>query len=206
MVGWNEKLIVIEGLNGSGKETQAEMLKYYLEKKYKLAKKIEFPIYELPSGQLLRRYLDDGLNKEKTYFNALVYELNRFEIMYYMHNLLDKNYWIVLDRYIYSNWTFQKILANDDKFLGWIKAVEDPLPKPKQVVFLDVPIEMTIQLMKTREKRDWHETDTDFMKKVYKEYKKIAKEEDWIVIDCMKDGKLLSKEEIHKDIIEKLYL
>ena len=200
-----ETLVCIEGLNGSGKATQTKLLLGYLDKKYNKTKTIEFPIYDSPSGKLLTDYLHSGINKDNTYYNALLYELNRFEIYLKMKSWLEDGYWVVLDRYFYSNWTFQKVLANDDTFLDWVKNIEVPLPKPKYNIFLDVPIDVTIGLMKDK-KKDWHEEDEEFMRTVYIEYKQIAKDHSWIVVQCMEGGKLLAPREIHKKLVKELGL
>jgi len=200
-----DKGIVFEGLNGSGKATQTKLLRNYLEKKGNYTKIFEFPIYSSQTGKMIKEYLTTGKNKENVPYIALLYELDRYAILPEINLNIKKNNWIIFDRYFYSNWVFQGILSKKgNKFINWIKDTERYLPKPKYKIFLDVPIETTIGLMKNK-KKDWHEKDETFIKEVYKKYKEIAKKDNWFIIQCTtKEGNLKTPNEIHLDIIKKL--
>lgn len=197
-----EKLIVFEGLNGSGKATQTKLLVEYLKKKNNAVETIEFPIYDSVIGKLIKEYLSEK-REQDTYFVSLMYELDRFQVRKKMLDILNSDKYLILDRYFYSNLTFQKVLANDLNFVSWIENVQKPLPKPKYKIYLKMPLEYTIENMKFK-KKDWHEQDLEFMKKVYEEYNKLTK--DWIVIECIKDNKLRSMEDIHNEIVQRLNL
>lgn len=200
-----KNLIVFEGLNASGKATQTRLLVTHLRKKFGQEKvdSIGFPIYNSPTGQMIRNYLVNKADYD-AFFISLLYELDRFQVRKKMITSLNAGNWIVLDRYFHSNHTFQKVLANDPKFLPWIKKVESPLPLPKYKIYLDVPIETTIELMSDK-KKDWHENDAEYIKKVKEEYDKIIKE-GWIIVNCMVDDKMKTPEDIHQEILQKLKL
>ncbi len=197
-----ENLIVFEGLNGSGKATQTKLLVDYLKVKNKAVETIEFPIYDSVIGKLIKEYLSEKKTQD-TYFISLMYELDRFQVRTKMLDVLNSGKFLVLDRYFYSNLTFQKVLSNDDDFMPWIENVQKPLPKPKYKIYLKMPLEYTIENMKNKNK-DWHEQDLEFMQKVYDEY--IALTKDWIVIECVKENKLRAIEDIHNEIVMRLKL
>lgn len=195
-----EKLIVFEGLNGSGKATQTKLLVDYLKTKNNAVETIEFPIYDSVIGKLIKDYLAEK-REQDTYFISLMYELDRFQVRKKMLDILNANKYLVLDRYFYSNLTFQKVLANDPEFVPWIECVQKPLPKPKYKIYLKMSLEYTIENMKNK-KKDWHEQDLEFMQKVYDEY--IALTKDWIVIDCIKENKLRTIADIHNEVVSRL--
>ena len=196
--------IAIEGLNGSGKATQTKLLLKYLKEKGKKTLHFEFPIYESETGKLIKQYLTSGKQRNNVPYIALLYELDRYAVLPEIETAIKQEKWIVFDRYFYSNWVFQGILSKKGvEFINWLKQVENYLPKPKYKIFLDVPIEITIKLMKNK-KKDWHEKDKHFITEVYEKYKEISK--DWIVIKCYVDGKLKTPDEIHKEIVKHIKL
>jgi dTMP kinase len=197
-----EKLIVFEGLNGSGKATQTKLLVDYLKSKNNPVETIEFPIYDSVIGKLIKDYLSEK-KEQDTYFISLMYELDRFQVRKKMLDILNEGKYLILDRYFYSNLTFQKVLAQDQNFMPWIKCVQGPLPKPKYKIYLKMPLEYTIENMKNK-KKDWHEQDLEFMQKVYDEYIELTK--DWIIIECVKNNSLRTIDDIHNEVVLRLNL
>ena len=154
-------LIVIEGLDGSGKATNAALLKEYLEKKGKTVKKITFPDYESDSSALIKMYLAGEFGKKPAdvgaYAASAFYAVDRFAS--YKKDW-EQNYkngdWIIADRYTTSNAVHQASKLEGDErdgYLSWLyefEFVKMGLPKPDAVIYLDVPPEVSQKLIEGR--------------------------------------------------------
>lgn len=211
------KLIVIEGTDGSGKTTQTEALMRRLKKENIDSASIRFPQYEKNLfGRLIRECLDgkrgDFIGLDAKIASAL-YACDRFESMERINSWLEGGKIIVCDRYTTSNQIHQggKIAneAERGKFLNWLSAMEyDTLGirKPDIVLYLDVPLKITLELIADREGIP-DEADSDFK---YLENSKeagqymLAKNNFWTRVVCAPKGKLLSIEEIHEIIWRKI--
>lgn len=220
------KLIVIEGVDGSGKSTQTRFLISRLKKEGKTVKSIKYPRHSTPFFGLM---VDDYLNnkfgtadKINPYLASLLYACDRWETKDHLNEWLEKGYWIVPDRYMTSNLGHQlgKIKSNSDKekFLKWEDDLEFKtfgIPKPNLVIYLDIPIRIVNQLLsrKRSEKdkkyssggRDGHESNLDHLRNAQKGYEYcVNKYKNWIAIDCVKNGQLLSPDKIHERIWKKV--
>lgn len=211
------KLIVIEGLDGSGKSTQFEgLLKYYTGQNIPV-KGISFPNYSEPSSALVKMYLNgelgDDANSVNTYAASSFYAVDRYAA-YKMH--WQKEYseggLIIASRYTTSNIVCQmhKLPKNEwDSYIDWVYDFEFSkmnLPKPDLVIFLDVPLEVSGRLLNKRysgddSKKDIHERNEDFMKSCYISAHYASEKLDWKIISCTKDGEMRKIEEIQQDII-----
>ena len=126
--------------------------------------------------------------------------------------------YIVSNRYVSASMIHQWGKIQDswerEKFLHWLEDLEYnifKIPRPDKTIFLNVSPEMSNILVEKKEKRDYiknewnkdlHESDDNHMIDAYKVAQEIAKENpDWFQIDCEKDGRMLSKEEITKKIL-----
>ena len=131
-------------------------------------------------------------------------------------NVKDYDY-VLFDRYVPSNMIHQSTRIHDkeelDSFLSWLDDFEYGklgLPKPDQIVFLDVPIEFSMKLARERgelkngEQKDIHESDELHLRTAYQRAKYVAEKFNWVVIGCGKDGGIKSIDEIHQDILTKL--
>ncbi len=214
------RLIVIEGLDSSGKETQSNLLYKKLLEKDENTVKVEFPNYKSESSALIKMYLagEFGENAESVnpYAASSFYAVDRFAT--YKKNFEQKylsGATIIADRYTTSNIIHQASKIKDEteleKYLAWIEDYEYnllKLPKPDLVIFLDMPTEVAAELMRERankadgsSKHDIHERDIEYLKNTYNTAIKMTKRFGWVRIPCSMDGKPRGIEEIHRDIL-----
>jgi dTMP kinase len=213
------KLIVIEGTDSSGKETQTKKLYERLANEIEKVRKISFPNYESPACEPVKMYLagafgDNALNVNP-YPVSTMFAIDRYA-SYKMdwESFYNAGGIIVTDRYTTSNMVHQasKIENIDEKFkyLGWLEDLEYNkmgIPKPDLVIFLNMPTEMAVKLMEARknkitgeEKKDIHEKDTSYLKKSYDNACDIAKKYNWQEIKCVENKRLKTIEEIGEEI------
>ncbi|MDO4607844.1 MAG: deoxynucleoside kinase [Clostridia bacterium] len=212
------KLIVIEGLDGSGKSTQLELLPQNLLKKGIKSRTVSFPDYDSDSSALVKMYLGGQFGKKpgdvNAYAASLFYAVDRYASFktgwgeYYNQAGI-----IVSGRYTTSNAVHQtsKMPESDwQGFLDWLYDLEYnkvAIPKPDKVIFLDMPIEVSQKLMSGRykgdeSKKDIHESDTAYLEQCRKAAMFTAKYSGWTIIPCAKDGEPRSIEDIANDILE----
>ncbi len=211
------KLIIIEGLDGSGKSTQVELLKQYFEKENIKYKKIKLPDYDSPSSTLVNMYLGGEFGKSADDVNAYAagafYAVDRFA-SYKLNWGEDYNNGVVIlaDRYATSNSIYQmeKIDENKwDEYLEWSADFEYEkigIPRPDAVIFLDMPVEISQKLMTGRyngdeAKKDVHEADVEFLNKCRKSALYAAKNQGWSVVECSDGENPLPIDEIHNKIV-----
>ena len=122
---------------------------------------------------------------------------------------LKKGYYVILDRYTTSNLAHQgsKIQNDDDRFnmYQWIDKLEYwllKLPKPDLTIFLHVPFEYTLELRKNREFIDEAEKSEEHLKNAEKAYIELSELYHWSKVECIKDGKLRTIEDINDEIIK----
>lgn len=213
------KLIVIEGTDSSGKETQTKKLYERLANEVEKVRKISFPNYESPACEPVKMYLagafgDNALNINP-YPVSTMFAIDRYA-SYKMdwESFYNAGGIIVTDRYTTSNMVHQasKIENIDEKskYLGWLEDLEYNkmgIPKPDLVIFLNMPTEMAVKLMEARknkitgeEKKDIHEKDTSYLKKSYDNACDIAKKYNWQEIKCVENKRLKTIEEIGEEI------
>ncbi len=214
------KLIVFEGLDGSGKATQANLFCNYLKDKGENVRHVTFPNYESLSGKLVRMYLDGGfgtnVNDVNAYAASSFFSVDRFTSY--------KSDWaefynsggiVIADRYTTSNAVHQcsKLPKDEwDAFLNWLFDFEYEriaIPKPDKVVFLDVETSVSQDLMTKRYsgtdmKKDIHESDIEYLNKSYTAAQYCKEKYGWLHIQCSKKGVMRSIDVIHKDIIKVL--
>ena len=199
------KLIVLEGLDGSGKSTQLAELGSYLIRNGADVRKIKLPDYDDPSGSLVRMYLGGEFGSDPQSVNA--YAASAFYAVDRTANYLRK--WkqdylcgkiILADRYTTSNayHQLQKLPREQwDAYLAWLEDFEYGklcLPKPDCVIYLDMPIGVSQRLMTRRyagdeQKKDIHEANVEYLKNCRTAALYAAEKLGWHVIDCA-DGEL----------------
>lgn len=199
------KLIVIEGLDGSGKATQTGLLCDRLEKDWGRGfRRISFPDYNDPSSALVKLYLGGelgGLDQVNPYGASLFYTVDRYA-SYQRH--WGKEYregaLIIADRYTTSNIAHQmsKLPREQwDGYLAWLEETEYDrvgLPRPDLVVYLDMDPEVSKKLLSRRYagdegKRDLHEADFSYLLHCREAALYGAEKLDWSVIQCCKGDK-----------------
>lgn len=211
-------LIVLEGIDGSGKETQASLLEKKLKEKGREVMHISFPDYKSPSSALVKMYLkgDFGKNPEDVnpYAASLFYAVDRFA-SYRMKwkDFYQKGGIIIADRYTTSNMVHQMTKYEDKKarkdFLAWLEKTEYEeleLPRPDLVILLDIPLSVSEGLVKKRALQggsmDIHEQHLDYLKKCCGAYQELVDRYGWKRISCTRDGKLRSIEAIGIDVAQ----
>lgn len=213
------KLIVICGSDCSGKETQAKKLVDALNKDFK-AIYFSFPNYDSPTGKIIQNeclgknresYFDEGFTSVDPYVSSLYYVTDRRYNLPKLNELLNSYDYVICDRYTESNYAHQggKIKDKEErlKFYNFLERLEYDmlsLPKPDKVIFLSVSVSISCSLLDKRGGKDSAEKDLNYLTNSYNTYKEIAQIYNFDVIDCVKDDKLLSIDEIHSLVLEKI--
>jgi dTMP kinase len=216
--------IVIEGLDGSGKSTQIQLLQQHIEKQGLKYKYLHFPRTCSPIyGELVARFLRGELgdnDKVNPYLVALIYAGDRNDAKPLITQWLSEGYFIILDRYVHSNIAFQcaKLKGLEEKKIlkEWIFNLEftyNGLPKPDLNLFLDVPFQFTENKLKSARtgddrnylngQKDIHEEDLGFQSQVRKEYVSFIADprDNFKLIDCSDGGdRMLVPDEIFEKI------
>ena len=213
------KLIVIEGLDGSGKATQAVRLAAALQERGLSVREISFPNYDSDSSALVKMYLAGCFGREPGDVNAYAasafYAVDRYAGMkqdwgsYY-----DAGGILIADRYTTSNAVHQccKLDRREwDTYLDWLAEFEYRklgLPEPDRVFYLRLQLEESQQLMTGRyhgneQEKDIHERNTAYLRKAREAAEYCALKYSWQVIDCMYEGVLRSIEEIGEELLER---
>lgn len=216
------KLIVIEGLDGSGKSTQLELLPEKLKEEYAIeCVTASFPNYSSDSSALVKMYLSGQFGESADAVNAYAassfYAVDRFaSYKTDWGKFYDAGGTVIAGRYTTSNAVHQtcKLPENEwQDFLTWLYDFEYNkigIPKPDTVIFLDMPTSISQKLLNNRysgdgSKKDIHERDVEYLEHCRKAALFTAKYSDWQIIHCgNEDGNPRSIEEINRDIIEKL--
>ena len=190
------KIIVIEGADGCGKETQSKLLKTYLNMTEGIKTiRCSFPQYTTKGAGPVELYLGGKLGSinDMTYMQiSSLYAVDRLCAIKSQKwdELLDSGTWIICDRYVESNIIYQasKDMEHAKEITEGIKKLEYDLlgiPKPDIVIYLDLDEAISEELIKDRgNKTDIHEQDTEYMKKVHECGVQIAKDEGWTIINC----------------------
>lgn len=207
------KLIVIEGIDSSGKKTQSLLLKEAIAKKGMNVKLMFFPQYDSTFGSLVAKYLKGEFGTKEALpveIPSILYALDRYQFKEQMNKDLSSGTWIVCDRYFHSNYGFQgaKVKGKErTALLKWLKCLDSRMPQPDVVIFLDIPAKKARELLEGREAhdetraKDIHEKDLKYQKEVIKSYLRVAKKDGWIIINCMQDNNIKNKEQIHSEIL-----
>lgn len=210
------KLIVFEGTDGSGKSTQFKAMCQRLTDLGKTYEKLVFPQYKEPSSALIRMYLAGEFGSRpgdvNPYAASAFYAVDRYASMkkvwgdYYANGGL-----MVADRYTTSNAVHQSAKLPEEEreaFCRWLDEFEHDrleLPRPDLVIYLDMPTDFSVKLLRSREQStnttaDIHEVDSGYLAACRTAALQAAKVLGWTVIPCVRDGALRSIEDIHSEI------
>ena len=213
------KIFVIDGTDGSGKQTQFEMLEKKFQENGIDYKSFSFPNYDSPSSSLVKMYLAGEFGKNakeispyvaSTFYAADRYATYKKEIEEYYNN----GGIILLDRYTTANMVHQSGKISDPierkKFLDWLWDFEFnlyKLPVPSKVFFLNMPPEYALKLMEGREnkitheqQKDIHESDRNHIVDAYNAACDLVNDYDWVEVICVKYDELWTIEDIHAEI------
>lgn len=212
------KLIVIEGLDGSGKSTQSELIYNHLKQNGEKVKLISYPDYSDKSSALVKMYLDgefsSDLNAINAYAASSFYAVDRYASFkrHWEKDYLD-GYTIIATRYVSSNAVHQMVKLPQsewDCYLDWLddyEFVKLELPRPDKVIFLDMPRKVADSLLLSRyngdaSKRDIHESNISYLEQCQLTAKYSAQKLGWSVIACNDGEKPLPLEIITDRILE----
>ncbi len=214
------KIIVIEGTDCSGKETQSKLLEKRLNSIGKKCVRFDFPNYESPTGRIIGgaylgrpeigpSFFKEGAVNVDPHVVCLYYAADRKYEMPEIEKYLNDDYYVILDRYTTSNLAHQgsKIHDKDERFnmYQWIDKLEYwllGLPKPDKTIFLHVPLENTLELRKNRKSIDEHEKSPEYLKRAEESYLELSELYNWDKIECIRNNKLRSVEDINDEIMK----
>lgn len=210
------KLIVIEGTDCSGKQTQTEKLVENLKKMGLKAISFGFPNYASPTGKIIgEHYLGkkgeslftEGIENVDPKISSLYYAADRAYNINIIKKHLDAGYVVVLNRYVESNMAFQGGKIRDIKkrnmMYEWLDNLEFvllDLPRPDLVIFLYLPYE-EVRILK--EKRDGY-SNINILRLAETAYLELAEIYEYQKINCFKDNKFRNIEDISNEIINKV--
>lgn len=186
------KLIVFEGLDKAGKETQSEMLADYLNQKKIPTALRPYPTYESPSGQCIRRYLA-GLEYFSQKTINMIYSVNRYETRNWINYLLGTGTTVILDRYYYSNMAYG---SDEDNSMENIMEMDKEMPQPDLVIYIDILPETSMK--RSGKDPDINERDLKLLLKAYNNYEEIKSMH---IAPIVPIPGFCSIERLHKDIV-----
>lgn len=213
------KFIVIEGIDGSGKRTQLELLARALSQRGHNLAQVSFPNYNGFFGRLVARFLNGdfgSLDSVDPHFAALLYAGDRLESKPSLDSALAAGQILLSDRYIASNLAHQgSRVASDqrDEFLAWLRKLEYEiyaLPVEDLVIYLRVPVTHAHRLIASKSARDYtdkkhdiQEADLAHLEAASRVYDQLGQQPNWVRIECLDSakGSLRSPESIHKEIL-----
>lgn len=215
------KIIVVEGTDCSGKQTQTEKLVENLNKVGIKAIRLAFPMYDTPTGKIVggaflgKEQFDIKPVFEETSVNvpakvaSLFYAADRCYNKDKIQKYLDDGYVVVLDRYVESNMAFQgcKMQNNErEEFFGFVEKLEYDLlgiPKPDLRILLYMPVWASKILKSKRpEKPDQNESDEMYLKSAEEAYLLLAKLYDFQIINCVQGDKIKTVDQIQQQVFE----
>lgn len=215
------KLIVFEGIDGSGKSTQFDMMCEKLNDMGCDYKRLVFPQYEEPSSALIKMYLEGQFGTKPGDVNAYAasafYAVDRYaSYVKVWRDYYIKGGTVLADRYTTSNAIHQASKLPADlrmEYLRWLEEFEYKLmglPQPDKVVYMDIPLETATENMRLRELRsdkggDIHETDNDYLSDCLEAAQLAAEFYGWSRVRCTCDGKMRPMDDIHDDILELIF-
>ena len=170
-------LIVFEGLDQSGKETQARLLGERLTAAGYQVRALSFPDYDTPIGQELRRALN-GEHDFTPDVMQLLYVANRLEWLPSLSQWLAAGDVVICDRYRASSVAYGEAQGLD---AGWLLDIQRGLPAPDLTVFLDIAPETAVR--RKAKGRDKYERDLDLLSRVRTSYQRQASGTGWVLID-----------------------
>ncbi len=213
------KLFVIDGTDGSGKQTQMQELKNKLISDRIEFKEVSFPNYDSPSSSLVKMYLSgefgDNAKMISPYIASTFYAVDRYATYVKGFKEFYENGGIILaDRYTTANMVHQAGKIDNEqereKFLNWLWDYEFnlyKLPVPTKVFFLKMPPDVAINLIKDREnkfthnaEKDIHEKDKNHILDSYNAACSVAKKYNWYEVECVNNGAIRTIEDISNEI------
>jgi len=212
-------LIAIEGIDGSGKHTQAKLLEHSLQRLGHSIYSTGFPQYESWFGTMVGKFLNGDfgpLENIDPHFTALLYAGDRFEAKQRLESALSTGKLVLIDRYIGSNLAHQVALAAPEKraeFLRWIEHLEYTiygLPRENLILYLRVPPSQAQKLVALKGERNYTRATHDLQEKSLRHledaaemYDMLSRSKPWATVQCFdaQTGTLRLPEEISAEVL-----
>ena len=217
------KLFVIDGTDGSGKQTQFRKLQERLNEENINYRVVSFPNYDSPSSALVKMYLSGEFGENakdvSPYIASTFYAVDRYATFKkHYEDYYNEGGIILADRYTTANMVHQagKILGKleREKFLDWLWNFEFNmygLPVPTKTFFLNMPPDYAMHLMEDREnkfthgtKKDIHERDKSHIVDSYNAACDVVDKYNWYEVKCIKDNEIRTIEDIHEEIYQEI--
>ena len=224
------KFIVFEGLDGAGKSTQTKLLFNFLKTQGRETVKIDFPQHGERSSAMVDDYLNGKYGTAEQvgpYIASVFYACDRYDASFKIKEWLQQGKIVIADRYLASNIGHQggKISGEIErkKYYDWLYNFEYNLfgiPRPNKNIILKTSVEFSKKLsnkITDQEKidkrkayladdtiQDIHEKDKNHLNNALEAFLEASKvfPEDFEVVECIENGELLSKEQIHQKVLE----
>ena len=215
------KFIAIDGLDGSGKGTQSEILVERLKKEGKRVRVLSFPVYESESSTFVKMYLEGKLGDKPSDTNAyaasMFFAADRY-VSYatdWKRDIEDPDTYVVANRYTTANAVHQLSKLPEEEWEGFLKWLWDfeftrlGLPEPQLVLYLELPPVLSLSLVKSRsdatgQKMDIHERDTAYMDKCYDAALYSCERLGWKQIKCYNGNVIRTREDIAEEIYKEV--
>ena len=198
-------LVAIEGIDGSGKGTQAKELLNRLRKLRYTCELLSFPRYDAThSSKMVAAYLNGAfgdLSQVLPTFAATLFALDRMESRVHLEEMIQMNEVVIVDRYVSSNLAYQSARVSQSEqsiFIDWLYDLEFEvygLQKPDVTIFLDIPVVTSQELVARKDTRtyteedyDLHERDTEYLSRVREAYIRLIdtqRIEPCDIIECL---------------------
>lgn len=217
------KLFVIEGTDGSGKQTQFKKLQERFNEENIKYRVISFPNYDSQSSSLVKMYLSGEFGEHakdvSPYIASTFYAADRYATFKkYFEDYYNEGGIILADRYTTANMVHQAGKIEDtverEKFLDWLCDFEFNLyglPVPTKIFFLNMPPEYAMHLMENREnkfthgtQKDIHERDKSHIIDSYNAACSVVDKYDWYEVKCVKEDQIRSINGIHEEIFNEI--
>lgn len=213
------KLIVLEGIDGSGKHTQLQMLARAMRQRGIPHATIDFPQYAGFFGKMIGQYLNGEfgtLSDVDAHFSALLFAGDRLENRKQLETFLDQGKLVLADRYIASNLAHQGARVPPTKqtrFRAWLEKLEYDvygLPREDVVIYLRLPASRAQELIRqkrprkyTRRRKDLQEANLKHLQRAAQIFERLAHQSNWSTVNCMESRKstVRAPEQIHSDIM-----
>src|SRR3989344_618778 len=206
------KLIVIDGSDSVGKATQTALLVKRFKKAGKRVETLDFPQYK---ADFFGAFLKEALTGKhgdfismNPYLVSIAYAADRWESNAKLEKWLSEGRVVILNRYVSSNQMHQGGKIRNAKartqFLKWLDIMEHEvfgLPRPNLIIYLHLPVRLSLKLIKGRGKKDLAEKDQKHLESAQRSALRLLKAKgNWKKVDCSEDGKILSRGTIHEKI------
>lgn len=212
------KIIVIEGTDCSGKETQSNLLYKKLKEDGVLCEIFSFPAYNTATGKIVggpylgkkdicEGYFEEGASNVDPKVSSLYYAADRLYNISKINEMIDSGINVILDRYTYSNMAHQggKIDSESKRndMYTWIEKMEFDfleLPRCDIRIFLHMPTTIANKLKQNRQILDEHEMDVNHLINAERAYQEIASKYDFYKIECALNDKIRTIEDINDEL------